>query len=115
MVDQRFSEVVKAAGPSRVLEADLNADHFSFDIDEDAITIAEQVDGKFSLVANTHFKPAGVIDRNEALADIERGFRILKSGIDFAPVHHPLPQRIRAHALNIDSPLSPQLAFAMFR
>ena len=36
---------------------------------------------------------------NTYLADIERGFRVLKSEIDIAPVYHRLPQRIRAHAM----------------
>ncbi|MDQ3525481.1 MAG: IS1634 family transposase [Chloroflexota bacterium] len=128
----RFSEAVKTAGLSRILKADLNADRFSFDIDEDAITNAEQLDGKLLLVTNTHFKPADVIDRYKALADIERGFRVLKSDIDIAPVHHRLPERIRAHALicflalvlhrvtrqrlrDSNSPLSPQRAFATLR
>jgi transposase-like protein len=34
-----------------------------------------------------------------SVADIERGFRALKSEIDIAPVYHRLPQRIRAHAM----------------
>ncbi len=29
---------------------------------------------------------------------IERGFRVLKSEIEIAPVYHRLPERIRAHA-----------------
>ena len=33
------------------------------------------------------------------LADIERGFRVLKSDLEIAPVFHRLPDRIRAHAL----------------
>ena len=33
------------------------------------------------------------------MADIERGFRVLKSEIEIAPVFHRLPDRIRAHAL----------------
>jgi transposase len=33
------------------------------------------------------------------LADIERGFRVLKSEIEFALVYHRLPQGIRAHAM----------------
>ena len=33
------------------------------------------------------------------LADIERGFRVLKSDLEIAPVYHRLPDRIRAHAL----------------
>jgi len=40
-----------------------------------------------------------VLSRYKALADIERGFRVLKSEIDIAPVYHRLPQRIRAHAM----------------
>ena len=32
------------------------------------------------------------------MADIERGFRVLKSEIEIAPVFHRLPQRIKAHA-----------------
>lgn len=39
-----------------------------------------------------------MVSRYKALADIERGFRILKSEIEIAPVYHRLPQRIRAHA-----------------
>ena len=34
-----------------------------------------------------------------SLADIERGFRVLKSDIEIAPVFHRQPDRIRAHAL----------------
>ena len=44
-------------------------------------------------------KPSEVLRRYKALADIERGFRVLKSEINIAPVYHRLPQRIRAHAL----------------
>jgi transposase len=43
--------------------------------------------------------PADAVARYKALADIERGFRVLKSDIEIAPVHHRLPDRIRAHAL----------------
>ena len=34
-----------------------------------------------------------------SLADIERGFRVLKSDIEIAPVYRRLPDRIRTHAL----------------
>lgn len=47
----------------------------------------------------TDLAAVDVIDRYKALADIERGFRVLKQDIDIAPVHHRLPERIRAHAL----------------
>ncbi len=39
-----------------------------------------------------------VIDRYKSLADIERGFHILKSEIEIGPIYHRLPDRIRAHA-----------------
>lgn len=32
------------------------------------------------------------------IADIERGFRVLKSAIEIGPVFHRLPERIKAHA-----------------
>ena len=37
--------------------------------------------------------------RYKSLADIERGFHVLKSQIEIAPMFHRLPDRIRAHAL----------------
>jgi transposase len=43
--------------------------------------------------------PAKVVQRYKSLADIERGFRVLKSDLEIAPVYHRLPERIRAHAL----------------
>ena len=42
---------------------------------------------------------AEAVARYKGLADIERGFRVLKSDIEIAPVHHRLPDRIRAHAM----------------
>jgi transposase len=39
-----------------------------------------------------------VVERYKSLADIERGFRVLKSEIEIGPVYHRLPQRIKAHA-----------------
>jgi len=60
---------------------------------------AELMDGKLLLVTNVEdLSAADVVARYKALADIERGFRVLKSEIEFAPVYHRLPDRIRAHA-----------------
>ena len=33
-----------------------------------------------------------------SLADIERGFKVLKAELEIGPVYHRLPERIRAHA-----------------
>ena len=58
------------------------------------------MDGKLLLVTNvTDLTPTEVVQRYKALADIERGFRVLKSEIEIAPVFHRLPDRIRAHAM----------------
>lgn len=45
------------------------------------------------------FSAAKIVKRYKSPADIERGFRVLKSDLMIAPVHHRLPERIRAHAL----------------
>lgn len=42
--------------------------------------------------------PEDVVKRYKSLADIERGFRVLKSEIEIGPVFHRLPKRIKAHA-----------------
>ena len=39
-----------------------------------------------------------IIERYKSLADIERGFKVLKSELEIGPVYHRLPERIRAHA-----------------
>lgn len=39
-----------------------------------------------------------VVTRYKSLADIERGFKVLKSELEIGPVYHRLPERIRAHA-----------------
>ena len=68
-------------------------------IDEAAQAQAELMDGKLLLVTNVPDQaPVELVKRYKSLADIERGFRVLKSEIEIAPVHHRLPQRIRAHA-----------------
>lgn len=50
-------------------------------------------------LAKDAFPAAAIIERYKSLADIERGFRVLKSELLIAPVHHRLETRIRAHAL----------------
>jgi transposase len=42
--------------------------------------------------------PAEIVDRYKSLADIERGFKLLKSEIEIAPMFHRLTWRIRAPA-----------------
>ena len=58
------------------------------------------MDGKLLLVTNVKDLSADeVVAQYKVLADIERSFKVLKSEIEVGPVHHRLPDRIRAHAL----------------
>ena len=96
----RFTRAVAEAELTRFVKADYTADRFSYALDEGAIAEAELFDGKLALLTNAaDLTPAVAAARYKSLADIERGFRVLKSDIEIAPVHHRLPDRIRAHAL----------------
>jgi transposase len=96
----RFYQAVCDAHLASILRVDLSSDLFAYDIDEKMRARAERIDGKLVLITNMpDHTPQEVVARYKALADIERGFRVLKSEIEIAPVFHRLPQRIRAHAL----------------
>jgi transposase len=95
----RFYHEVKAAHMAHVIKVDLKEELFSYTIDEDKKRYLELLDGKLLLVTNTKATAAEVVQRYKSLADIERGFRVLKSDIEIGPVYHRLPRRIRAHAL----------------
>jgi len=89
---------VKEARLGKIIKVDLKSELFSYQIDEKALKLAELNDGKLLLVTNvTDLTPLEVVARYKALADIERGFRVLKE-IEIGPIYHRLPQRIRAHA-----------------
>jgi transposase len=95
----RFFHEVCDANLSRIIKVDLKADLFTYDVDAQAQQRAELMDGKLLLVTNViDLTPAQIVQRYKALADIERGFKVLKSEIEIAPVFHRLPQRIKAHA-----------------
>ena len=95
----RFYHAVKDAHMAHLIKVDLKAELFSYTIDEDKKRYLELLDGKLLLVTNTSSTAAEVVQRYKSLADIERGFRVLKSDIEIGPVYRRLPQRIRALAL----------------
>jgi transposase len=95
----RFYHEVCDAHLARIVRVDLKSELFTYGIDERALQHARLMDGKLLLVTNTQdMAPAEVIRRYKSLADIERGFRVLKSEIEIGPIYHRLPDRIRAHA-----------------
>ena len=58
------------------------------------------IDGKLLLITNAQdMTPTEVVARYKSLADIERGFRVLKNELDIVPMHHRLPKRIKSHAM----------------
>lgn len=95
----RLYHAVKEAHLAHIFRVDLKNELFSYDIDAAMLALAELMDGKLLLVTNTpDLSPEGVVERYKSLADIERGFRVLKSEIEIGPVFHRLPKRIKAHA-----------------
>jgi len=95
----RFFHEVAEAHLSKIIKVDLKSDLFTYDIDAKALARAQMMDGKLLLVTNVaDLSPEQIVQRYKSLADIERGFKVLKSEIEIAPVYHRLPERIRAHA-----------------
>jgi transposase len=53
------------------------------------LTHARLMDGKLLLVTNTsNLVRDEVVKRYKSVADIERGFRVLKSEIEIGPIYH---------------------------
>lgn len=96
----RFYHAVSEAHLRRIIRVDLKSELFTYQIDERALALARAMDGKLLLVTNVpDLAPEEIVARYKSLADIERGFKVLKSEIEIGPVHHRLPDRIRAHAM----------------
>ena len=129
----RFYHAVCEAHLARIIRVDLKSERFNYAIDEHALQHARLMDGKLLLVTNVpDLAPAEVITRYKSLADIERGFHVLKSALEIGPVYHRLPDRIRAHAAlcfmalilhrvmrqrlrAAQNPLSPERALSLLR
>jgi len=98
----RFAKELKDRKLTKYFTINWNAEHFTFEQNEAAIVASEALDGKLVLLTSlseSESTSAQTVLRYKALADIERGFRVLKSDIEIAPMHHRIELRIRAHAL----------------
>lgn len=98
----RFSRELKDRQLSRLYRVDWKAEVFSYETNDQALSDAECFDGKLILLTSLKadaFDAQAIVARYKSLADIERGFRTLKSELMIAPMHHRLERRIRAHAL----------------
>jgi transposase len=95
----RFYHEVRESHLGNIIKVNLKDELFSYAIDERALKLAEMMDGKLLVVTNVKdIEPTKIIERYKSLADIERGFQVLKSELEIGPVYHRLPERIRAHA-----------------
>ena len=95
----RFYHEVRENHLGNIIKVNLKDELFSYAIDEGALKLAEMMDGKLLVVTNVKdIEPTKIIERYKSLADIERGFKVLKSELEIGPVYHRLPERIRAHA-----------------
>lgn len=98
-VRAKFYRAVCESHLTRIIQVDLKCEQFTYRIDEQALKQAQLMDGKLLLITNANdLSPADVVERYKSLADIERGFRVLKSEIEIGPVYHRRPDRIKAHA-----------------
>ena len=89
----------------------LKSDLFTYDIDTAALQRAQAMDGKLLLVTSVaQMSAEQIVARYKSLADVERGFHVLKSEIEIAPVFHRLPDRIQQGALAAMSPVDGGLA-----
>lgn len=82
----RLYHAVKEAGLAHLIKVDLHSELFQLTIDEQRQQYLERLDGKLLLVTSKAEPAAEVVDRYKSLADIERGFRALKSDIEIGPV-----------------------------
>jgi len=95
----RFYHEVRESRLGNIIKVHLKDELFSYTVDEGALKLAEMMDGKLLVVTNVKdIEPVKIIERYKSLADIERGFKVMKSELEIGPVYHRLPERIRAHA-----------------
>lgn len=95
----KMYRAVSEAHLAKIIKVDLKSDLFTYEIDEQKQRDAEKLDGKLLLITNVEdLAPEQVVQHYKSLADIERGFRVLKSDLEIGPIYHRLPRRIKAHA-----------------
>ena len=96
----QLAQAISEVGAGRLIRLDLEGPLFNWWWDIPAFQRELALDGKLIVVTNVpELSAAQVIARYKDLADIERGFRVLKNQLEIAPVHHRRADRIRAHTL----------------
>ena len=99
-----LTELWETLGLSDLMRRAVRSSRRSFDV-EAAVRLMVlnrlcDPESKLGVLNNVQYLQAeDIVERCKALADIERGFRVLKRDIEIAPVYHYKPDRIRAHAM----------------
>ena len=83
---------------TRLIKVDLDDGIFTWEWDIETLKRELELDGLLVLVSNVRtMTAAALVAQYKELADIEGAFRVVKDQLEIAPVHHRLPDRIRAH------------------
>ena len=93
-----FGQQLSKLKLTRLIEIETDDDIFWWDWNVSELKRDLELDGKLVLISNVRDLSAEqLVAQYKDLADIERGFRIMKNQLDLGPVYHRLPDRIRAH------------------
>jgi transposase len=93
-----FGQELSKLKLTRLIQIETDDDTFWWEWNVDELKRDLELDGKLVLISNVRDLPAEqMVAQYRDLADIERGFRIMKNQLDLGPVYHRLPDRIRAH------------------
>ena len=93
-----FGQQLSKLKLTRLIQIETDDDIFWWDWNVPELKRDLELDGKLVLISNVRDLSAEqLVAQYKDLADIERGFRIMKNQLDLGPVYHRLPDRIRAH------------------
>jgi transposase len=93
-----FGQELSKQKLTRLIEIETEDETFLWDWKVDELKRDLELDGKLVLISNVRDLTAEkLVAQYKDLADIERGFRVMKNQLDLGPVYHRLPERIRAH------------------
>lgn len=97
----RVGKVLHQYKVAKHFELDITADAFSFTRNTQSIATEAALDGLYIIrtsLAAAQADDAQCVRYYKLLAQVERGFRSLKSiDLHVRPIHHRLPDRVRAH------------------
>jgi len=93
-----FGQELSKLKLTRLIEIETDDETFWWDWNVKELKRDLELDGKLVILSNVRDLTAEqLVAQYKDLADIERGFRVMKNQLELGPVYHRLPDRIRAH------------------